>query len=79
MKRTPVRESLARQTGLTTSVLISTLILLAHVLFGWAQLSDTETPQGVLAVVPHSPRPLPSSPSLVLVWIPRIMCPTWIP
>ena len=32
-----------------------------------AQLSDTETPQGVLAVVPHQPRPLPPAPSLVLV------------
>ena len=32
-----------------------------------AELSDTETPQGVLAVVPQRPRPLPPAPSLVLV------------
>ena len=31
------------------------------------QLSDTETPQGVLAVLPQQPRPLPAAPSLVLV------------
>ena len=36
------RGSLAAQSGLSTSILISTLILLAHFLFGWAQLSDTE-------------------------------------
>ena len=32
-----------------------------------AELSDTESPQGVLAVVPQQPRPLPPNPSLVLV------------
>jgi TrmH family RNA methyltransferase len=32
-----------------------------------ASLSDTETPQGVLAVIPHAPRPLPPAPTLVLV------------
>ena len=31
------------------------------------EISDTETPQGVLAVLPHAPRPLPEKPSLVLV------------
>ena len=31
------------------------------------ELSDTETPQGVLAVLPHQPSPLPPAPSLVLV------------
>ncbi|MCA9977889.1 MAG: RNA methyltransferase [Anaerolineales bacterium] len=32
-----------------------------------AAMSDTDTPQGVLAVLPHLPRPLPPSPNLLLI------------